>query len=306
MLKIVVYAIIRLLTKVVTASGPIPSMENKPWVEDGGAGRSNEEDRNWEINGEQSSDWESQIHHEPQPTSSWSPCLPDPNRIEQTETASTAIHIEDIEEDCPSNDRQIYCVTFFGEQIRTTLAYTASVVDDWIADIQRIHHQRIDQKQLVVGLDIEWRPSFSRSVEYKVAILQLCVERTCLVFQLLYADHIPNSLIDFLKNPNLRFVGVGIEGDVEKLLEDHELNVLNNLNLRSLAAKRLSMPELKSFGLKELTREVLGKEIGKPKKVTMSRWDAEWLTYDQVQYVCLDAFLSFKIGKSLIMDCPVP
>ncbi|XP_043689289.1 Werner Syndrome-like exonuclease [Telopea speciosissima] len=153
---------------------------------------------------------------------------------------------------------------------------------------------------LVVGLDVEWHPSFSRSVEYKVAILQLCVERTCLVFQLLYADHIPNSLIDFLKNPNLKFVGVGIEEDVERLLEDHELNVLNNLDLRSLAAKRLSMPKLRSSGLKELTREVLGKEIGKPEKVTMSRWDAEWLTYDQVQYACLDAFLSFEIGKSLL------
>ncbi|XP_043689396.1 Werner Syndrome-like exonuclease [Telopea speciosissima] len=157
-----------------------------------------------------------------------------------------------------------------------------------------------DHKQLVVGLDVEWRPSFSRRVEYKVAILQLCVEHTCLEFQLLYVDHIPNSLIDFLKNPNLRFVGVGIEGDVERLLEDHELNVLNNLDLRSLAAKRLSMPELRSSGLKELTREVLGKEIRKPKKVTMSRWDVEWLTYDQVQYACLDAFLSFEIGKSLL------
>ncbi|XP_043705186.1 protein spotted leaf 11-like [Telopea speciosissima] len=152
---------------------------------------------------------------------------------------------------------------------------------------------------LIVGLDVEWCPSFSRSVEYKVTILQLFVERTCLVFQLLYADHISNSLIDFLKNPNLRFVGVGIEGDVERLLENHEVNVLNNLDLRSLAAKRLSMPKLRSSRLKELTREVLGEEIGKPKKVTMSRWDAEWLTYNQLQYACLDAFLSFEIGKTV-------
>ncbi|XP_042521149.1 Werner Syndrome-like exonuclease [Macadamia integrifolia] len=242
------------------------------------------------------------VHHEPEPTSNWSPYLATSNLIEQTEITSTATHIEDVEEDCPSDDRQIYCVTFFGDQIRTTLTYTASVVDVWIAGIQRVHHHRIDQKQLVVGLDVEWCPSFSRSVEYKVSFLQLCVECTRLIFQLLYADLIPTSLIEFLNNPSLRFVGVGIEGDVEKLLEDHELNVLNTLDLSSLAATRLSMPELRSSGLKELTREVLGKEIGKPRKVTMSRWDAEWLTYDQVQYACLDAFLSFEIGKSLIIQ----
>ncbi|KAJ4956549.1 hypothetical protein NE237_013332 [Protea cynaroides] len=77
------------------------------------------------------------------------------------------------------------------------------------------------------------------------------------MFQLLYADHIPISLIDFLNNPNLTFVGVGIEGDVEKLLEDHELNVMNTLDLRFLAATRLSMPELRNSGLKELTKEGL-------------------------------------------------
>ncbi|KAJ4957149.1 hypothetical protein NE237_013932 [Protea cynaroides] len=116
----------------------IRSMENEPSVDDNRAGW-REEDQNWEISSEQSSDWESQGHHEPKPTPSWSPCLAIPNRIEQT-----AIYIEDVE-DCPSDDRQTYCVTFFGDQIRTTLTNTASVVDDWIADIRRIHHHRIDQ-----------------------------------------------------------------------------------------------------------------------------------------------------------------
>ncbi|XP_042519446.1 Werner Syndrome-like exonuclease [Macadamia integrifolia] len=280
------------------------SKKKESWVlEDNRAERS-EKVSGWEINGEQSSGRESQVHEESMPAPNWIPFSATPSRVEKTVTTSTAtadITIEDVEEELPSDDRQTYCVTFFGDQIRTTLTRVASVVDHWIADIRRVHQEKFDQKQLVVGLDLEWRPSFSRSVEHRVAVLQLCVEGNCLIFQLLYADRIPTSLIEFLSNPSLTFVGVGIQGDVEKLLVDHELNVVNTVDLRSLAAKKLSIPELRDAGLKELTREVLGKEIGKPRKVTMSRWDAEWLTYDQVQYASLDAFLSFQIGKNLIL-----
>lgn len=53
-------------------------------------------------------------------------------------------------------------------------------------------------------------------------------------------------------------------------------------------------------GLKELARVVVGVEVSKPKNVTMSRWDAEWLSYQQIQYACVDAFLSFEIGRRLM------
>ena len=47
-------------------------------------------------------------------------------------------------------------------------------------------------------------------------------------------------------------------------------------------------------------REVLGKGVEKPKRITLSRWDNAWLSAAQVQYACLDAFLSWKIGESLL------
>ncbi|KAF2288051.1 hypothetical protein GH714_004111 [Hevea brasiliensis] len=96
------------------------------------------------------------------------------------------------------------------------------------------------------------------------------------------------------------FVGVGIESDVEKLVEDYGLSVRNTVDLRGLAAEKLGVKELKNAGLKDLVKEVLGKEIKKPKRVTMSRWDNPWLTPDQVQYACLDAFVSSEIGRSLV------
>ncbi|KAF8413031.1 hypothetical protein HHK36_001005 [Tetracentron sinense] len=206
------------------------------------------------------------------------------------------IGITDLE--CPSETHQLYEVTFFSDRIQTLLTHTPALVDSWIANIRHVHRHRINH--LIVGLDVEWRPSFSRNIENPVAILQLCVGRSCLIFQLLYASSIPPSLVDFLNNPNFTFVGVGIEADVEKLLEDYGLQVSRRLDLRGLASTVLNMRELRNAGLKGLAKEVLDKDVEKPRRVTMSRWDAEFLTYAQVQYACVDAFLSFEMGRSLI------
>ncbi|KAL7237823.1 hypothetical protein ACSBR2_004014 [Camellia fascicularis] len=80
------------------------------------------------------------------------------------------------------------------------------------------------------------------------------------------------------------------------LIEDYGLSVATTVDLCSLAAN-YGMIELRNAGLKNLSREVLGKEIEKPKRIMMSRWDNDWLCPGQVQYACIDAFLSFEIGS---------
>ena len=81
-------------------------------------------------------------------------------------------------------------------------------------------------------------------------------------------------------------------------MEDYGLKVANVVDLRSLAVE-MGNRDLRNAGLKGLARAVLGMEIHKPRSVTLSRWDREWLTYEQVQYACIDAFLSFEIGRCL-------
>lgn len=94
-------------------------------------------------------------------------------------------------------------------------------------------------------------------------------------------------------------MGVGIQNDVEKLLFDYGFGVANVVDIGDLAAIRLGRRELRNSGLKGLAEVVLGIEVQKPKRVTLSRWDNQWLTSVQVQYACIDAFLSFEIGKQL-------
>ena len=191
-----------------------------------------------------------------------------------------------------------YDVTFFNDKINTLVTATPYYVNQWISRIERIHSRRLHN--LVVGLDIEWRPNQNTNMENQVAVLQLCVGRRCLIFQIMHAHFTPKSLLKFLSNPNYIFVCVGVNNDVSKLWRDYRIKVGRTADLRALAVQAFNANELKTAGLKGLTRWVLGKDFAKPKYVTMSRWDNGWLTLAQVQYACVDAFLSFEIGRSLI------
>ncbi|KAH0721052.1 hypothetical protein KY290_006678 [Solanum tuberosum] len=188
---------------------------------------------------------------------------------------------------------QLYDVFFFSDQILTTVTCNPDVVTNWINGIEYVHRRRLNR--LIVGLDIEWRPTFNRyQHNHPVATLQLCVGRRCLIFQLLYCEYIPDSLTEFLLNPCYAFVGVGIANDVEKLEEDYMLRVENTVDLRDLADYNL-----RNAGLKTLCQVVLGREMEKPRHVTIGRWDNECLDSDQVQYACVDAFVSFEIGRCM-------
>ncbi|XP_027353232.1 Werner Syndrome-like exonuclease [Abrus precatorius] len=194
-------------------------------------------------------------------------------------------------------DQNLYHVAFHSHTIFTLLTSTPSLVDSWLSDIRRLHHRR--RRSLIVGLDVEWRPNTHRNMNNPVATLQLCVGCRCVVFQILHAPFIPRSLISFLSDANHTFVGVGIEEDVQKLLEFYSLGVANFVDLRSLAVEKLGDPEMKNAGLRRLGLRVLGLEIEKSKKITRSKWDNLRLTTEQVQYASLDAFVSFEIGRRL-------
>ncbi|CAO2822364.1 unnamed protein product [Amaranthus hypochondriacus] len=163
----------------------------------------------------------------------------------------------------------------------------------------------------IIGLDIEWRPNVSRQFENPVATLQLCTAfdsstTTCLIFQFLYCSGpLPRILFDFLDNGRFTFVGVGIRSDAEMLLECHGLRVMNVVDIADLVVDKIHGTRT-GMGLKELAQVVLNVNVAKPRAVTMSRWDAEWLSYQQIQYACIDAFLSYEIGKTLISLPSIP
>ncbi|CAO2165809.1 unnamed protein product [Urochloa humidicola] len=194
-------------------------------------------------------------------------------------------------------------VTDDGMVIRTTVTSSGDAVEAFLREVVGTRG-----RHLLVGIDTEWRVVFSEDAgtgtrtrpKNKMAVLQLCVGRRGLVFQIFHADHVPDALKDFLACPDHSFLGVAVDGDVRRLAEDCGLAVANAVELRRVAAEALARPELRNAGLKALTREVMGVHIDKPKRLTMSKWEEPRLSAEQVRYACIDAFVSYEIGRLLL------
>lgn len=184
-----------------------------------------------------------------------------------------------------TNTYTAYDVTFFGHRVRTIVTWCPSVVTSWITHIRSNHHPLT-----IVGLDTEWLNP--------IATLQLCVGPNCLIYQLLHSPSVPTALQDFLGDPHCKFSGVGISGDSKRLSDDYDLRLLCMFDVGKVAAEVGRVRP--NAGLKEVTKAVLGWEIEKSKEITLSDWNKEVLDECQVLYACMDAFVSYHIGKELI------
>ncbi|KAL6616030.1 hypothetical protein ACP70R_038300 [Stipagrostis hirtigluma subsp. patula] len=192
------------------------------------------------------------------------------------------------------NEDGSYVVSFDEDCIDTTLTDSGGVVEWWLRETYRAHRGELDG--LIVGLDVEWRPS---RVPRPVAVLQICVAHRCLVFQIFHADYVPNALSRFLASGRFVFVGVGVHDDAARLRAGYGLGVGRAVDLRQLAADTLGRPELRRAGLQALAWEVMGVQMEKPHHVRVSDWEARELTEDQFKYACADAFASFELGRRL-------
>ncbi|KAF2300527.1 hypothetical protein GH714_013947 [Hevea brasiliensis] len=192
-------------------------------------------------------------------------------------------------------------IQFYGDHIFTTVTPSAAIVDEWIANTRRIYRRKLSK--LLVGLDTEWCLPAQPGGYQKVAIIQLCVGKRCLIFQLYHADYIPQSLIRFLGNKKFTFVGKEVQNDADKLFQDYKLHVAHTKDVGYWAAKKYDYSEYRGMGLKALVSDLLQKVIPKPRRITLSRWNAKNLRVEQIEYACLDAFVSFEldyIPQSLI------
>jgi hypothetical protein len=195
-------------------------------------------------------------------------------------------------------ETEVKTVAFGQDIITTTVTSSGRAVERWIAEVLSVYHPGGIGCNVVVGLDIEWRPSFS-STRNPAATLQLCVDRRCLVFQLLHADFFPAALDRFLGDHTIRFFGVGVAADATRLRADHGLEVANAVDLRGRVAEHMDRPDLRQAGLRAIAVAFLGADPTKPRRVTMSRWDALRLNNEQIGYACIDAFISSEVARKL-------
>ncbi|XP_020086080.1 Werner Syndrome-like exonuclease [Ananas comosus] len=196
----------------------------------------------------------------------------------------------------PSPSTTQHTVRFSTQIIDTTVTNEASPAEDWIRTVRAAHWGG----RIIVGLDCEWKPQYSRWAHNKVATLQLCVGNKCLILQLFYMDYIPQSVKNFLNGNDVILVGVGVDGDVTKLRNDYGLVCGESMDLDQLCRDYLGLLGQQRLGLKGYAREILGLNMEKPKWVTMSNWEVRTLREAQVQYACIDAYVSYRLGCKVL------
>ncbi|KAL7847141.1 hypothetical protein SRHO_G00221210 [Serrasalmus rhombeus] len=149
-----------------------------------------------------------------------------------------------------------------------------------------------------VGFDLEWPPSFTKGKSKKVALVQVCAsEEKCYLFHLSSMSGFPPGLKMFLEDENIKKVGVGIEGDMWKLMSDYEIKLKNCIELSDLANEKLRCVE--KWSLDGLVKHLFNKQLFKDKNVRCSHWDDFELTEEQKRYAATDAYAGLIIHQTL-------
>uniref|UniRef100_A0A4W5NA18 DNA 3'-5' helicase n=1 Tax=Hucho hucho TaxID=62062 RepID=A0A4W5NA18_9TELE len=151
-----------------------------------------------------------------------------------------------------------------------------------------------------VGFDVEWPPSFTKGQKKKVALVQLCASvEKCYLFHLSSMSRFPTGLKIFLEDETIRKVGVGIEGDMWKLLSDFDVKLKNFVELGDLANERLRCGE--RWSLDGLVKHLFKKRLFKQQDVRCSNWDDFELSQEQKRYAATDAYVSGEKTYCIIL-----
>uniref|UniRef100_A0A0E0LGA9 3'-5' exonuclease domain-containing protein n=1 Tax=Oryza punctata TaxID=4537 RepID=A0A0E0LGA9_ORYPU len=169
----------------------------------------------------------------------------------------------------------------------------------WVHTTRWLHHRLLHSGRLLVGLGVQWtpvrRPLHHASPPPPPATLQLCVGHRCLVFHLAQADAVPAVLRRFLADPRVTFVGSGSSNDRRMLTAYYDLHVASGRELRAMAG-------MGNASMEDMADRFLGYPgIAKPMNVAMSAWHVPYLSIEQVEYACVDAYLAFRLAIHL---CP--
>ena len=183
---------------------------------------------------------------------------------------------------------------------RVVLSYDHALLDRVIAE------NLLDEE--VIGLDIEWKPTFARGAPPSpVGLIQVSSAQLCVLIPVCHLSAVPQSLVELLRSERTWKVGCGVRDDAKKLLEDLGLTCESLFEIGTAAERlqargSLRFPGLADTavrpGLKSLI-EACGGVISKPKKVSRSNWERRPLLPEQQKYAAEDAYAGIWLAQSI-------
>jgi ribonuclease D len=169
---------------------------------------------------------------------------------------------------------------------KITLVDDLSKIDPAIEELRR---------SLVVGLDTETKPSFTRGTHHKVSLVQISTLDHCFLFRL-NKTNFPPALADFLSDEKVRKIGLSLRDDFSGLNKHQVFKPANFVDIQTIA---------QSYGIMELSLQkiyaiLFGKKISKSQR--LSNWESPELTEQQQRYAATDAWASLQIYLQLMNE----
>jgi len=144
----------------------------------------------------------------------------------------------------------------------------------------------------LIGFDTETKPSFRKGEVYQVSLLQLATPDHALLFRLHSLTDF-SLLKEFFEDESIKKIGVAIRDDIRALQKTFPFEPRGFVELSDMAKDH----NLKNFGLKGMTEEVLNLTLSKRAK--LSNWELKDLKNDQKIYAATDAWIGREIYIAL-------
>jgi ribonuclease D len=144
-----------------------------------------------------------------------------------------------------------------------------------------------------IGFDTETRPNFSKKTRYKMSLMQLSGNDVCFLIRLNKFKKIPPLLETFLKNREIKKIGISLRDDF------HGLHRLTNISPNNFIDLQLYVTRfgIEEMSLRKIYAILFGKKISKRER--LSNWESETLTEAQQRYAALDAWACLRIYQFL-------
>jgi hypothetical protein len=188
----------------------------------------------------------------------------------------------------------------------------ASRVEKWIRAIKQWFLDAAPIKCMC--LDCEFTTPHDK-VNQHAAVLQLSVASEVLIFQICWANRVPQLLKEFLKDTTIKFYGAAITNDV-RMLRTYGIEIPSAYDLQKIVP---NPTDKLTPSLYDLANATIGthcenkKRIKKDKKMDKKKykkkgeeeeeelifgWAKVPLSFKQLLYTALDARLGFEIARS--------
>lgn len=150
----------------------------------------------------------------------------------------------------------------------------------------------LTSKYLITGLDTESRPSFKKTDNFKISLIQVSFDEVCFLFRLNKVK-CPDYLVDYLQNDKIIKSGVAVKDDCRDLKKQYKIDAKGIVDVQDLAKAKGYI----TLGLASLTGILLKRKISKKAKLT--NWENNKLTPAQIKYAATDAWISLKLYEAL-------